>query len=129
MTIRERNDSRFLYALYVLEYGVDAFAEFEEGDLRAVWEMHGEGLCEMHTGQDPTTMPAGWWWFTAPANLRLEYPVRVYPTDQRKRLLAAGMLYDAATARLAQDRVEQWRESEQPVNVFDLRKQQPRILL
>lgn len=101
--------------------GLDFFRDFpgEAGqeELLRLWRKYGDELLAAHKADG--TRCAGWWWFSAPENLRSKYPHVPLPTKQRGMLLAANLL-DAAEAQTARRRIREFGESGRSMAYFDL---------
>lgn len=104
----------------VLRGGIDFFKDFpgEAGreELRRLWQKYGDELLAAHPADG--TRPHGWWWFSAPRDLRVPIGETLFPTKQRQALLAANLL-DAAEAQTARRKIEEWERSGKPMGFFD----------
>lgn len=101
--------------------GLDFFADFpgEAGqqELLRLWRKYGDALFAVHKADG--TRCAGWWWFSAPKNLRSKYPHVPLPTEQRGMLLDAGLV-DEAESRTARRKIREFEQSKRPMAFFDL---------
>jgi hypothetical protein len=123
-------EERYLAAGQVFAIGIDVLRDFpgEEGkqELERVWALCGEEWGKLYEARDPTLRLHGWWWFTAPPALRVQYPEYLSPTEQRRRLLEHNVLTGADRA-IAERCVAMCERSGVPEAFYDLRHDAPNL--
>lgn len=129
---RGRSKEKIDDAVIVLESGFDFFGDFKgpdaETELHELWNDLGEEITAQHVAQDSTTRPMAWWWWTAPETIRLPVFQTLCRIEQRQDLLAAKVL-DPAAAKIAREKIREWKRSGQPMFFFKDRTPRPEIVL
>lgn len=109
-------------AAAVLISGVDFFSDFDDTDgparLQELWSRYGVELLAEYFAKDSSTKPMAWWW-SAPENVRIEFPKVLLRTEQRGHLIKHKLLNGAALAE-ARAKIQQWEKSGKPMAYFHL---------
>lgn len=114
----QRSDDAFRDTLLPLIFGLQFFSEDSEETLRELWQQHGDELTSKFTAADPTRRPAAYFWWSCPARIRIPYPQRLMPTEQRQRLIAGNVLRGEARVA-ALKHIAAFERSGMPMSSFD----------